>query len=83
MEYEKLEYFAGQSEFFKQWGKSIHGWVAFPVAFSKHRVLCVNHQGQRFMMTKVVEYNSLDGFTLDVENNDGISNDAQWIAVGF
>lgn len=66
-----------------QWGKSIHGWVAFPVAFSKHRVLCVNHQGQRFMMTKVVEYNSLDGFTLDVENNDGISNDAQWIAVGF
>ena len=66
-----------------QWGKSIHGWVAFPVAFSKHRVLCVNHQGQRFMMTKVVEYNSLDGFTLDVENNAGISNDAQWIAVGF
>jgi len=35
------------------------------------------------MMTKAVEYNSLDGFTLDVEDNISGNCDAQWVAIGF
>lgn len=34
------------------------------------------------METKFKEYNSLDGFTLDVGENKDISCDSQWVAIG-
>ena len=66
-----------------QWGKSLHGRVVFPVAFLRSRVVLTNHQGQTFFDSKAVEYNSLDGFTLDVADNISRNQDAQWVAIGF
>lgn len=65
-----------------QWGANIHGWVAFPVAFTSFRRLITNHQGVGFMQSKSAEYNSLTGYTLDVDDNSSQQNDAQWIAIG-
>nr|DAV82445.1 MAG TPA: hypothetical protein [Caudoviricetes sp.] len=67
---------------FRQWGANIHGWVAFPVAFTSFRRLITNHQGVGFMQSKSAEYNSLTGYTLDVDDNSSQQNDAQWIAIG-
>lgn len=66
----------------RQWGANIHGWVAFPVAFTSFRRLITNHQGVGFMQSKSAEYNSLTGYTLDVDDNSSQQNDAQWIAIG-
>lgn len=66
----------------RQWGANIHGWVAFPVAFTSFRRLITNHQGVDFMQSKSAEYNSLTGYTLDVDDNSSQQNDAQWIAIG-
>ena len=66
-----------------QWGKSIHGWVTFPVTYRQARVLLTNHQGDSFMRTKAAEFNSLNGFTLNVENDTNQSQDAQWVSLGL
>lgn len=72
----------GLSLAFKQWGMNIHGWVTFPIPFTKFRRLVTNHQGAVFMDSKAAESNSLTGFTLDVRDNKDSSEDAQWIAIG-
>ena len=66
-----------------QWGANIYGWVAFPVTFTTYRRIITNHQGVQFMNSGVEEYDSLTGFTLNVENNTSTDNDAQWIAIGI
>lgn len=66
-----------------QWGKSSHGYVTFPIAYKSNRVIITNHQGTTFFQTKVREYNSLSGFTLDVEDNIEKTYDSQWIAMGY
>ena len=66
-----------------QWGASVHGWVAFPVTFTRFRQIITNHQGQQFMQSRSVEYNTLTGYTLAVDNNETSQNDAQWIAIGI
>lgn len=66
----------------RQWGMNIHGWVTFPIPFTKFRRLVTNHQGAVFMDSKAAESNSLTGFTLDVRDNKDSSEDAQWIAIG-
>lgn len=66
----------------EQWGANSHGWVAFPVAFTSFRRILTNHQGSTFMQSKVVEIDSLTGFTLDVDTNSSENYDAQWIAIG-
>ena len=65
-----------------QWGKSSHGYIPFPIAYNRYRVIVTNHQGTAFFRTKVKESNSLAGFTLDVEDNREKTYDAQWIALG-
>ena len=66
-----------------QWGKSIYGYVAFPIAYLNTRVIVTNHQGERYMSSRVVEYNSLTGFTLYVADNADVYSDAQWISIGM
>jgi hypothetical protein len=66
----------------KQWGMNIHGWVIFPIPFTKFRRLVTNHQGNVFMDSKARESNTLSGFTLDVADNSDQNKDAQWIAIG-
>ena len=66
-----------------QWGANVHGWVAFPVTFTRFRQIITNHQGQQFMQSRSVEYNTLTGYTLAVDNNETSQNDAQWIAIGI
>lgn len=65
-----------------QWGANTHGWVAFPVAFMSFRRVLTNHQGSTYMQSKAAEIGSLNGYTLDVEDNKDTGNDAQWIAIG-
>lgn len=65
-----------------QWGANVHGWVTFPVTYSAFRRIVLSHQGARFMDARCVEYDTLSGFTLEVGNNSGTSEDAQWIAIG-
>lgn len=65
-----------------QGGRAVHGYVPFPIAFTKHRIIVTDHQGANFWMTKVKESNSLTGFTVDVDNNTLDAQDAQWIAMG-
>ena len=65
-----------------QWGMNIHGWVIFPIPFTKFRRLVTNHQGNVFMDSKARESNTLSGFTLDVADNSDQNKDAQWIAIG-
>lgn len=67
----------------RQWGANVHGWVAFPVAFMSFRQIITNHQGQQFMQSRSVEFNTLTGYTLAVDNNETVQNDAQWIAIGY
>ena len=66
----------------EQWGMNIHGWVIFPIPFTKFRRLVMNHQGNVFMDSKARESNTLSGFTLDVADNSDQNKDAQWIAIG-
>ena len=66
-----------------QWGANAHGWVAFPVTFTRFRQIITNHQGQQFMQSRSVEYTTLTGYTLAVDNNETLQNDAQWIAIGI
>lgn len=66
----------------EQWGMNIHGWVIFPIPFTKFRRLVTNHQGNVFMDSKARESNTLSGFTLDVADNSDQNKDAQWIAIG-
>ena len=66
----------------RQWGMNIHGWVIFPIPFTKFRRLVTNHQGNVFMDSKARESNTLSGFTLDVADNSDQNKDAQWIAIG-
>ena len=65
-----------------QWGSNEHGWVTFPIAFNSFRKIITNHQGTAYFDSRVVEYNSLTGFTLSVHDNSGTGQDAQWIAFG-
>ena len=65
-----------------QWGMNIHGWVIFPIPFTKFRRLVTNHQGNVFMEYTARESNTLSGFTLDVADNSDQNKDAQWIAIG-
>lgn len=65
-----------------QWGKSLHGWVAFPVSYTLDRIVVLSHAGNDYMTTKAKEDNSLAGFTLDVDDNSTAFKDAQWLAVG-
>lgn len=67
---------------FEQWGKSLHGWVAFPVSYTLDRIVVLSHSGNEYMTTKAKEDNSLAGFTLDVDDNSNAFQDAQWLAVG-
>lgn len=67
----------------RQWGANVHGWVAFPVAFTRFRQIITSHQGQQFMQSRSVEYNTLTGYTLAVDNSETSQNDAQWIAIGI
>ena len=66
----------------EQWGSNVHGWVAFPVAFTSFRKIITSHQGQQFMQSRSVEYNTLTGYTLVVDKDEAVQNDAQWIAIG-
>ena len=65
-----------------QWGKSLHGWVTFPVSYTSARTIVTSHAGSEYMNVKVKEDSSLAGFTLDVADNSNIYQDAQWLAVG-
>lgn len=65
-----------------QWGKSLHGWVAFPVSYETQRVVLCSHAGVEYYNAKAREDNSLTGFTLDVGDNSGSFQDSQWIAAG-
>jgi len=65
-----------------QWGANVYGWVAFPVAFTRFRQIITNHQGNQFMQSRSVEFNTLTGYTLAVDNSESVQNDAQWIAIG-
>ena len=65
-----------------QWGKSLHGWVTFPVSYTSAKIIVTSHAGNEYMNTKVQEDSSLAGFTLDVADNSNIYQDAQWLAVG-
>lgn len=65
-----------------QWGKSIHGYVVFPIAYLKTRVIVTDHQGDQYMSSRVIEDNSLTGFTLSVAENSNVYADAQWISLG-
>lgn len=67
---------------FEQWGKSLHGWVTFPVSYTSAKIIVTSHAGNEYMNTKVQEDSSLAGFTLDVADNSNIYQDAQWLAVG-
>ena len=67
---------------FRQWGKSLHGWVTFPVSYTSAKIIVTSHAGNEYMNTKVQENSSLAGFTLDVADNSNIYQDAQWLAVG-
>ena len=66
----------------RQWGKSLHGWVTFPVSYTSARIIVTSHAGNEYMNTKVREDFSLAGFTLNVADNSNIYQDAQWLAVG-
>ena len=66
----------------KQWGKSVHGWVTFPVSYTSYRIVIPSHAGRDYMNTKAKEDYSLTGFTLDVADNSNTYQDAQWLAVG-
>ena len=66
----------------RQWGRSLHGWVPFPVSYTSYRVIVTSHSGDLYMNAKVKEDSSLAGFTLDVDDNSTIYQDAQWLAVG-
>nr|DAL98044.1 MAG TPA: tail-collar fiber protein [Caudoviricetes sp.] len=65
-----------------QWGSNVHGWVPFPISFTKFRKIITNHQGVNFFNSKVREYDTLNGFTLDVDENASNLYDAQWICIG-
>lgn len=65
-----------------QWGSNVHGWVPFPISFTKFRKIVTNHQGVNFFDSKVREYDTLNGFTLDVGENTSNLYDAQWICIG-
>ena len=65
-----------------QWGVNVHGWITFPITYTKFRSIVLTHQGNNFMSVKFREANSLNGFTLDVDDNSSINNDAQWMAIG-
>ena len=65
-----------------QWGKSVHGWVTFPVSYTSYRIVIPAHAGRDYMNTKAKEDYSLTGFTLDVADNSNTYQDAQWLAVG-
>lgn len=52
------------------------------MAFAQFRKLVTNHQGVTWMRTQARESNTLNGFTLDVEDNNKDECDAQWIAIG-
>ena len=67
----------------EQWGKSLHGWIAFPVSYTSTRIVLLTHQGTQYMDAKTREDNSLTGFTLDVGDNSDKYHDAQWLAVGL
>ena len=66
-----------------QWGTSVHGWVSFPIIFNLHRVIITNHQGTAYYNSKPLESDTLTGFTLDVGENNDVSMDAYWIAIGL
>lgn len=66
-----------------QGGKSQHGWVVFPIRYTKFRSAVTNHQGVTYMNSRVEEFNSLDGMTLKVGDNYRDTEDAQWITVGI
>lgn len=65
---------------FEQWGYSLRGWVAFPIAYTKCKQIVTTHHGKEYMNVKIGN-NTLDGFSLDVGNNSS-GGDAHWIAVG-
>ena len=64
----------------RQWGYSLRGWVAFPIAYTKYKQIVALHYGKEYMNVKIGNH-TLDGFSLDVENNVS-GGDAHWIAVG-
>ena len=64
-----------------QWGKSLHGWVTFPVSYTSARTIVTSHAGSEYMNVKVKEDSSLAGFTLDVADNSNIYQDAQWLSL--
>ena len=67
---------------YRQWGKSLHGWVTFPVSYTSYRTIVTCHAGREYMNAKVKEESALAGFTLDVADNSDIYKDSQWLAVG-
>nr|DAV65456.1 MAG TPA: Putative tail fiber protein fold, Tail fiber, receptor [Caudoviricetes sp.] len=67
----------------RQWGTSVHGWVSFPIIFNLHRVIITNHQGTAYYNSKPRESDTLAGFMLDVGENNDVSMDAYWIAIGL
>lgn len=64
----------------EQWGYGLHGKVTFPIAYTKCKQIVALHYGSEYMRVKIGNH-TLDGFSLDVENNAS-GADAHWIAVG-
>lgn len=67
---------------FEQWGVNVHGIITLPVSCQLINIIVPAHSGINFIDAKVRETNPLIKFTLDVGQNTGKYEDAQWIAVG-
>lgn len=65
-----------------QWGVNVHGIITLPVSCQLINIIVPAHSGINFIDAKVRETNPLIKFTLDVGQNTGKYEDAQWIAVG-
>nr|DAE17504.1 MAG TPA: hypothetical protein [Siphoviridae sp. ctoRD1] len=66
----------------RQWGVNVHGIITLPVSCQLINIIVPAHSGINFIDAKVRETNPLIKFTLDVGQNTGKYEDAQWIAVG-
>ena len=61
---------------------NVHGIITLPVSCQLINIIVPAHSGINFIDAKVRETNPLIKFTLDVGQNTGKYEDAQWIAVG-
>ena len=72
----------------RQWGYSSYGYVVFPILFTSFFHVVLTHAGESFMVAKLVNTKTLDGFTLSVKElssskiDDNKDFDAHYIAIG-